>query len=79
MYIYGMTTNTDIAVRLLEAYDNMGTASRDDLKEAAEEIAALREKCIAGNTMAMRLIASLAKATDKSVDEIVTEHRWSEV
>lgn len=74
-----MTTNTDIAARLLEAYDNMGTATREDLKAAADEIAILREKCTAGNTMAMKLISSLAKATDKSVDEIVAEHKWNEV
>lgn len=70
-----MTTSTDIAERLLEAYDNMGTATREDLREAAEEIIALREKCTAGNTMAMKLISSLAKVTDKSADEIVAEHR----
>lgn len=73
-----MTNNTDIAKRLLNAYDNMGTASREDLKEAANEIVALREKCTAGNAMAMRLIASLAKSTNKSVDQIVIEHRWFE-
>lgn len=73
-----MTTNTDIAARLLEAYDNMGTASREDLKAAAEEITELRAKCTRGNTIAMRLIASLAKATDKSVDDIILEHKFTE-
>lgn len=34
----------DIVVRLLAAYENMGTGSREDLKLAAEEITSLREK-----------------------------------
>jgi hypothetical protein len=33
----------DIVTRLRAAYENMGTASRDDLKEAADEIAMLRK------------------------------------
>jgi hypothetical protein len=33
----------DIVTRLRTAYENMGTASRDDLKEAADEIAMLRK------------------------------------
>ena len=32
----------DVVERLLDAYDNMGTASRDDLKEAADTIISLR-------------------------------------
>lgn len=32
----------DVVERLLGAYDNMGTASRDDLKEAADTIISLR-------------------------------------
>ena len=31
-------TNVDIVTRLREAYDNMGTGTRDDLKDAADEI-----------------------------------------
>jgi len=34
----------DIVQRLLAAYDDMRTGSRSDLKDAADEIAALREK-----------------------------------
>lgn len=32
----------DVAARLLDAYCNMGTASREDLKEAADTIVSLR-------------------------------------
>jgi hypothetical protein len=32
----------DVAARLLDAYCNMGTASREDLKEAADTIISLR-------------------------------------
>lgn len=32
----------DVATRLLDAYCNMGTASREDLKEAADTIISLR-------------------------------------
>ncbi len=39
-----MTLNDaeDVAARLLDAYCNMGTASREDLKEAADTIISLR-------------------------------------
>ena len=33
---------TDVVERLLDAYGNMGTASREDLKEAADMIVSLR-------------------------------------
>lgn len=32
----------DVVERLLDAYGNMGTASREDLKEAADMIVSLR-------------------------------------
>jgi hypothetical protein len=35
--------SNDIVARLKAAYENMGTASRDDLKEAADEITLLRK------------------------------------
>ena len=37
-------TDYDIVQTLLEAYDDMRTGSRNDLKDAADEITALREK-----------------------------------
>lgn len=71
-----MTTNSDITARLLEAYDNMGTASREDLKEAADTIAELRDKAFVGNNVLMSVIKELADATGKTLEQIVTEHRW---
>ena len=36
--------DADLVQRLLAAYDDMRTGSRSDLKDAADEIAALRKK-----------------------------------
>lgn len=72
-----MTSNSDITARLLEAYDNMGTASREDLKEAADTIAELRDKAFVGNSVLMSVIRELANATGKTVEQIIAEHRWS--
>ena len=41
----------DIATRLYAAYENMGTASRDDLKEAADEITSLRKALLEAQRM----------------------------
>jgi hypothetical protein len=40
----GAAKMTDVAERLMYAFHNMGTGSRDDLKIAADEITSLRER-----------------------------------
>lgn len=72
-----MTSNTDITVRLLEAYENMGTASRDDLKEAADTITALRDKLFVGNQVVVAVVRALAEATGKTAEQVLAEYRWS--
>lgn len=72
-----MTTNPDIAARLLEAYDNMGTATRDDLKEAADTISLLRDRCTVGEAVVVSLVRDLATLSGRSVEEIIAEHRWT--
>lgn len=72
-----MTDSSDITVRLLAAYENMGTATREDLKEAADTIAALRDKCVVGNSVVAVVVRDLAAASGRPVEEIVSELRWT--
>jgi hypothetical protein len=72
-----MTDSSDIVTRLMTAYDNMGTATRDDLKEAADAINDFREKAISGNSVVIALVRALAEATGEEPQAIFNRYRWA--
>ncbi len=72
-----MTDLPDIVTRLTTAYDNMGTATRDDLKEAADVIKTLRDQCTVGNIVVAAVVRELSELTGRTADEIVAQYRWS--
>lgn len=72
-----MTTNPDIAARLLEAYDNMGTATREDLKEAADTINNLRARAASGTSLVIALIRAVTEATGETPQAIIDRSGWT--
>ena len=72
-----MTDSSDIVTRLMTAYDNMGTASRDDLKEAADTINDFRAKAVNGNAVVIALVRALAEATGEEPQVVFERYRWT--
>lgn len=84
-----MADEPDVAARLMAAYDNLGTGSREDLKIAADTIISLRDnltrleerssELLAEKLMLEKLSDNIAKAVAKisgsTVEDVIEKFK----